>query len=115
MIDFKKTTIQKGLEKLLPQSTEEEKLQIFSVIGHTIKQYSFGTRDDDANLYLKIATNFQQEIPVSREDKQFGERVYNELQKRMKTYAMPLNPDMTFIVQKQRQEAKIIGRIRGDE
>lgn len=114
MLDFKETTIQKGLEKLLPENTENETQIIFNVIGYTINNYLFDTKNDDVRFYDLLNKNLENQIPFDKNLADFGKRVYSELQNRMKDYSLPLIKDSSLIRQKQRSEAKIIGRIKGE-
>lgn len=114
MLDFKETTILKGLEKLIPENTENEIEKIFSIIGYTIKNYTFDKKNNYNRFYKLLNKNFKNNISFDKDMADYGKKIYSEVQRRMKDYSFPLIKDLELIKQKQKSEIKIISRIKGE-
>ena len=113
---FTKTTIQKGLENILPDLRPEEESKIFGIIAKIVNEYQFNP-DSDTNKFYKLLCkkiNDESEQPTDDEIS-FGTRIYHNLKQRMKSYSIPLNPNEGYLLQKRKRELNIIGRIKNED
>ena len=112
---FDQTTLQKGLERFLPELTIEETERIYSVLGYRASKGDY-TSGNPEKFYLELEKLFRDSsFSPPDEFSELGVSIFRDLQKRSKTYTIPLNPSPNFVRRKRARELDLLKRIVGEK
>jgi hypothetical protein len=109
-VKFEKTTLKKGLEKLLPNLTEEEKEEFYSIIGYCVREFLPKPHRNIDNFYRKIDELIRNNSSVEIQNYQsIGENILNELDL-LKEYSLGLDPDSRKLTRYRNKEISLLNK-----
>lgn len=111
---FKDITLKTGLERLIPNLSEEKRDVVFSIIGHIVSSeltnYSYGENEQFYSTLEDKFNNYSEEINTIQNYK-LGKRVYHLLSEEMKSYSLGLIPDKRKVSRFRKKELGFLSKL----
>lgn len=113
-IELQKTTLQKGLERILPELNSNEKEELFHNLGVWVKKKN-GRFINSNHFYSQLSIFLSRELSITPDKcyEDLGKYIYNQLQSRVKRYDVQLNVNNEQLTIYRRREIAVLTDIVG--